>query len=162
MTRIISVLFYFLILAPTNGYSKDETPYFLSYSSGAYAPNAGGQDVHVVRLMKNSREFHLYLNRSLTVGSQPLFGGGYDIRFDLCEDCFWKFFVQTGVGSSLAGVYGEFLWGAQIPILPIWLPMDPPRYVPFLRIDFATHLIFGHLRPNTWSYPIWIGVGIPL
>ncbi len=138
-----------------------DEPYNLSYSSEAFAPNAGGQEAHSLRLAHTTWEGHFFLNKSLYVGQYPLTGVGYDYRFNLCKDCFWKFFVQAGAGLSNGGIYGELLWGTTIPLLPIWLPMEPPRYVPFIRLDFATHLIFGQVRPNTWSYPLWLGIGVP-
>lgn len=142
--------------------TSSDVPYNLSYSSGAFAANAGGQDAHAVRLNRGRSEWHLFANRSLVVGTYPLFGGGYDLKFDMCDECFWKIFIQTGGGLSNAGPYAELLWGLTVPIIPIWLPMRPPRYLPHLRLDFASHLLFSQIRPSTWVYPIWLGVGVPL
>jgi hypothetical protein len=155
------LILVFVSLFSTVMYSADE-PFNLSLSSGAFAANAGGQDAYAMRLNHARDEFHLIANRSLEVGGLPLVGGGYDLKFDMCDECFWKFFIQTGGGLSNAGPYGELLWGLTVPIIPIWLPTRPPRYLPHLRLDFATHLLFSQLRPSTWLYPIWLGVGVPL
>lgn len=155
-----AVLLFFSVFC--NSAAATEKPYTVSASTGALAPNAGGQEVYFLRLHHDGKEAHGFLNKTLSVGSTPLFGAGYDLRFDACEDCFWKAFVQVGGGLSNAGVYAEFNWGAAIPLLPIWLPMDPPRYVPQLRIDFSTHLIFGSIRPSVWSYPLCIGFALPI
>ena len=134
----------------------------ITASKGALAPNAGGQDAYSLRIHGGPGEGHAFLNRSLSVGGRPLFGAGYDLRFSGCDDCFWKFFIQTGGGLSNGGIYLEMDWGLAIPLLPIWLPRSPPKYVPQLRVDFATHLIFGQLRPSLWSYPLWLGITLPL
>jgi hypothetical protein len=135
--------------------------YDVSFSQGALAANAGGQDAMAVRVHHEGRELHGYINPSLSTGGRPLVGAGYGIRFDACSDCFWKAFVQSGLGLSTAGPYLELDWGLAVPIIPIWLPRDPFRYVPQLRIDFATHLIFSNVRPSVWSYPLWLGFSIP-
>lgn len=156
------ILLILLELYAVTAQAKSDNPLNLSLSSGAFAANAGGQEAYALRAHQGTGEGHVYINRSLTVGNLPLGGAGYDFRFNACDECFWKFFVQTGGGLSNAGIYAELLWGMTVPLLPIWLPMNPPRYVPHLRLDFATHLIFGQLRPITWSYPLWLGIGIPL
>lgn len=140
--------------------AKDDQ-YTLYAASGALAPNAGGQDVYSLRLYHNEGEFHGFMNRTLTAGGAPLYGAGYDLTFNACEECFWRPFVQAGAGICTAGPYLELDWGFAIPILPIWLPMSAPRFVPQIRVDFATHVIQTTSRAITWSYPLWIGLGIP-
>lgn len=156
--KLIVLLLLFLTSSVVTG--KDD-PYTLYGLSGALAPNAGGQDTYSLRLYHNEGEFHAFMNKTLTAGGQPLVGGGYDLTFNACDDCFWRFFVQTGVGACTAGPYLELDWGLAMPILPIWLPMSPPRFVPQIRVDFATHVIQTTGRAITWSYPLWIGLGIP-
>lgn len=149
-----------LIANGSSLYAKDDS-YTLYGASGALAPNAGGQDTYSLRLYHDEREYHAFMNRTLMAGGMPLYGAGYDFTFNACEECFWRFFVQTGVGISTAGPYLELDWGFAVPILPLWLPIAPPRFVPQFRIDFATHVIQTTSRAITWSYPLWIGIGIP-
>lgn len=160
MNLYVAVLTFIASLVSTPLTASDK-PYTVSASKGALAPNAGGQEAYAVRVVHDGAEAHAYLNRSLTVAGKPLVGAGYDLRFESCEDCFWKAFIQTGGGLSNAGPYIELNWGLAIPLIPVWLPMAPPRYVPQLRVDFATHLIFGNIRPSAWSYPLWIGIAVP-
>ncbi len=158
--RCLVVLAFFSLFISSSLVAKD-TDYTLYASSGALAPNAGGQDAYSLRLYHEEREFHAYMNRTLTAGGAPLVGAGYDFTFNSCDECFWRFFVQAGGGISTAGPYAELDWGFAIPLLPIWLPTKAPRFVPQLRVDFATHMIQTTTRAITWSYPLWIGIGIP-
>lgn len=164
---INSITFFLLILCETllfagsTAFAVNDKPYTVSASMNALAANAGGQEAYALRIHHDDAEYHVFANRSLSVGGKPLVGAGYDLRFNLCEDCFWRVFIQGGAGLSNAGPYVELDWGMAIPIVPLWLPTHPPRYLPQLRIDFATHLIFSQLRPNTWSYPLWLGIAVP-
>ena len=141
--------------------SAEKTSDMLSVSQGAFAANAGGQNAYSLRYFHAGNEFQVFANKSLTAGGLPLFGAGYGPRFNGCQECFWKPFIQTGAGFTNAGPFVELDWGITIPVLPIWLPMDPPKFVPQLRVDFATHLIFGQIRPSIWSYPLWLGIAVP-
>jgi len=149
------------LLWSARAYTAEENSH-LSAKAIAFAPNAGGQEAYTLAYENKNREYFLFANKSLSAGEKPLIGGGYSFRFPICdENCFWQFYVQLGGGLSTGGPFGEVLWGAMIPIVPIWLPMKAPKYVPNLRIDFANQFYASKHRAITWSYPLWLGISIP-
>jgi hypothetical protein len=129
--RATKVLLLFLLCfcTPSRVFSKPQEADLISVSKGAFAANAGGQEAYSMRYLHNMIEFQIFANKSLTVGGQPLVGAGFGPRFNGCEECFWKPFIQTDAGFSNAGPFVELDWGITIPLLPIWLPVDPPKYV---------------------------------
>lgn len=129
---------------------------------GAFAPNAGGQTAYSLRLAQHNWEAGVFSNQYVIAGDYPLTGGSLDWRFPICDtECFWQFFVQVGGGLTNGGPLAEVTWGMIIPALPIWLPTSAPKYIPQLRIDITTQLIFIRYRAVTWSYPLWIGLSVP-
>lgn len=142
--------------------SAAETRYQVAVQGEALAPNAGGQTAYSLRLATNNWEAGAFSNQYIIAGDYPLTGATYAWRFPICDDsCFWQFFAQTGAGLSTGGPLAEITWGAVIPLLPLWLPSAAPRYVPAIRLDITTQLIFIRWRAITWSYPLWIGVSVP-
>ena len=134
----------------------------MSMQYAALAPNAGGQVAYSLKYARNQYEYSLFSNQYLLAGDLPLTGGTIDYIFPVCQkDCWLDFYVHTGVGGSNGGPILQSTWGVEIPLLPIWLPFDAPKYVPALRIDFTTQMIFVQWRGVTWSYPIWAGVSVP-
>jgi hypothetical protein len=130
-----------------------------SFHTLALAPNAGGQRAYRLEWFHDHQAWSIFDNRSLLVGSNSLKGLGYDYRLSICDsDCFWQFFTQVGGGISNGGVYGEISWGMIIPLLPIWLPVAAPKYIPGLRIDIASQFYPSRHRIITWSYPLWAGI----
>lgn len=124
-------------------------PASYSFSWQAFAPNAGGQRAYILRRSTNHKEINLFYNEYLVAGSQAIMGGGYNWRFPICDNaCFWQFFVQSGLGVSTGGPYVEFSWTT----VPFWLA----------RLDITTHLFITKSRLVTWSYPLWIGISLPL
>ncbi len=135
--------------------------YTVSAQALALAPNAGGQEAYTLRLATNEWEGGVFSNQYILAGDKPLTGAFYDLRFPICDDsCFWQFFVQTGAGLSNGGPLAQITWGTVIPLLPIWLPFSAPRYVPSLRLDITTQMIFIRYRAVTWSYPLWAGISV--
>jgi hypothetical protein len=134
----------------------------VSAQYAAFAPNAGGQVTYGLRASWNNREIGLFQNHYLTAGGQPLLGGVYSFRFPVCDDsCMVHTHVQAGIGGSSAGPLAEFLWGAEIPLLPLALNGGTIPYVPMLRMDFASHWLATRSRIIMWSYPFWVGVTLP-
>jgi len=139
----------------------DSTRYTVTVQGLSLAPNAGGQDAYSLRLATNDWEAGLFSNQYITAGNYPLTGGTYDWRFPICDDsCWMQFFAQFGGGASNAGPIAEVTWGSIIPLLPLWLPTSAPRFVPALRVDITTQLIFIRYRIVTWSYPLWAGLSV--
>jgi hypothetical protein len=135
--------------------------YTVSAQAMALAPNAGGQEAYTLRLATNDWEAGAFSNQYIVAGDQPLTGGFYDWRWPICDDsCWWQFFAQTGVGLSNGGPLAQITWGTVIPLLPLWLPTAAPRYVPALRLDITTQMIFIRYRGVTWSYPLWAGISV--
>lgn len=135
--------------------------YTVSAQGMALAPNAGGQQAYTLKLATNDWEAGVFSNQYILAGNMPLTGATYDLRFPICDDsCWWQFFAQTGVGLSNGGPIAEITWGTVIPLLPLWLPTSAPRYVPALRLDVTTQMIFIRYRAVTWSYPLWAGISI--
>jgi hypothetical protein len=127
------------------------------------APNAGGQVAYSLRYGKESHEWGLFSNTFLLAGDLPLTGAFYDWRFALCGmSCFWQFYLQLGAGASTGGPIAQITWAAIIPILPIWLPSKAPKYIPALRLDVTSQMIFVQYRGVTWSYPLWMGITVPI
>jgi hypothetical protein len=135
----------------------------ISFQDRALAPNAGGQTAYSLKLAYGSMEYGAFANEYLRAGDYPLSGITVDYRLALCEkDCWGNFYAQAGVGGSTGGPLASLTWSLQIPLVPIWLPMAAPKYLPQLRVDFTTHFIFVQYRAVTWSYPLWLGITIPL
>jgi hypothetical protein len=134
----------------------------VSAQYGALAPNAGGQEAYALKYQRDEWEYSLFSNQYLLAGDYPLTGFVMDYVFPVCtKDCWINFYVNTGFGGSTGGPILEATWGTQIPLLPLWLPYKAPKYVPALRIDFTTQMIFVQWRGVTWSYPVWAGITIP-
>jgi hypothetical protein len=133
-----------------------------SLQYAAFAPNAGGQTVYGLRLYRDGREYGVFQNQYLTAGDHPLIGGVYAFRFPICdESCLVHLHAQVGIGASTAGPLVEFLWGMEIPVLPLALTGGTISWIPMIRIDFANHWIATRSRVITWSYPLWVGVTLP-
>jgi len=125
------------------------------------APNAGGQEAYRIEGYETPHAWHAFYNRALIVGKLPLMGAGYNYRMSVCdESCFWRFFAQVGGGLSNGGPYGEISWGTIIPLVPLWLPVSAPRFIPSLRLDITSQFYLAKNRIITWSYPIWAGVAL--
>ena len=125
------------------------------------APNAGGQEAYRVEGYAKPNAWHAFYNRALMVGELPLMGAGYNYRMSVCdESCFWRFFAQVGGGLSNGGPYGEISWGTIIPLVPLWLPVSAPRFIPSIRIDITSQFYIAKNRIITWSYPVWAGVAL--
>ena len=137
-------------------------PIKVSVQYAAFAPNAGGQIAYGLRAHRNNREIAIFQNHYLTAGDEPLLGALYAMRFPLCdESCMVHIHVQGGLGATSAGPLVEFLWGTEVPLLPLALNGGTIRYVPMLRFDIASHWMATRSRLITWSYPFWIGVTLP-
>jgi hypothetical protein len=142
------------------GAANEKTKVSVQY--GAFAPNAGGQVVYGLRGYRKGREIAVFQNQYLTAGDHPLMGALYAYRFPICDDaCLVHIHVQAGAGVSTAGPLVEFLWGMEIPVLPIALTGGTIPWIPMLRIDFANHWIVTRNRVITWSYPLWVGATLP-
>lgn len=160
----IAILGMAMLLAalPAKAVTSSSDRYTVSSQVGAFAPNAGGQEAYTLRLGKGTWEAGVFSNQYVLAGDYPLSGAFYDRRFPVCgSECFWQFFVQFGAGLSNGGPLAQITWGSMIPLLPIWLPRSAPSYVPALRLDITTQLIFVRYRAVTWSYPLWVGLSIP-
>jgi hypothetical protein len=156
----LAALAFLALSAPALGAGSER--YTATAQVGAFAPNAGGQEAYTMRLSTNRWEAGVFSNQYLLAGDHPLTGAFYDWRFPICDDsCFWQFFVQAGGGVSTGGPIAQATWGTVIPLLPIWLPRRAPSYVPALRLDMTTQMIFIRYRGVTWSYPLWVGISIP-
>lgn len=115
-----------------------------------------------MKLATNDWEVGGFANRYITAAGRPLIGGTYSLRFPVCDDsCFWQFFAQFGAGLSTGGPLLDLTWGTNLPLIPLWLPFRAPPYLPQLRLDFTTQIIFIQWRAVTWSYPLWVGVSFP-
>lgn len=134
----------------------------VSAQYAAFAPNAGGQVTYGLRASWNDREVGLFQNQYLTAGGNPLVGAVYAFRFPVCDEfCLVHMHLQTGIGGTSAGPLAEFLWGAEIPLLPLALNGGTIPYVPMLRVDLASHWVATRSRLIMWSYPFWVGVTLP-
>lgn len=130
----------------------------ISVHALSLAPNAGGQQAYRAEWYGRPSAWHGFYNKALTVGKLPLMGAGYNYRLSICDEtCFWRFFTQIGGGMSNAGPYGEITWGTIIPVLPLWLPLPAPKFVPSIRLDISSQFYIAETRFITWSYPIWAG-----
>jgi hypothetical protein len=143
------------------GGSVDSDRHAISAHVKALAPNAGGQDAYRLEWYHSRNAVYGFQNKSLLVGSSNLMGVGYDYRLPVCDSsCFWQFFAQVGGGVSNAGAFAEVSWGTIIPLLPIWLPMASPKYIPGLRVDITSQFYATRQRVIIWSYPIWAGITV--
>ena len=135
--------------------------YTWSAHGAALAPNAGGQEAYSLKLARGWWEAGAFSNTYILANDLPLSGITFDWRFPVCgQQCFWQFYVQAGGGVSNGGPIAQFSWSAILPGLPIWLPREAPPYLPALRVDFVTQLIFIQYRAITWSYPLWLGISL--
>jgi hypothetical protein len=130
------------------GAPKKSAEYSILFKS--FAANAGGQDAYSIRAGRDDFEVSVFANTYLTVGGNPLVGGAYARRFDLCGSQCWIFraYTSLGLGVSTIGPYAE--------IAATFNPLS------VLRIDIATHVIAGQERAILWSYPLWFGVTLPV
>jgi hypothetical protein len=151
-----------LVVRPTDAFAQSSQRYTISAQALSLAPNAGGQQAYSLALATNSWEAGAFSNQYITAGNKPLTGATFNVRFPICDDaCWWQFFVQAGGGISNGGPLTEITWGTVIPLLPIWLPTQAPRFVPALRLDITSQQIYIlPLRAVTWSYPLWAGVAV--
>ncbi len=169
MIRIMNSAVPAILLAASLALSWRATPVMaaekqlkVSLQYAAFAPNAGGQITYGFRGLRNNREIAIFQNQYLTAGSEPLLGALYAWRFPICDtSCMIHVHAQAGVGATSAGPLVEFLWGTEIPVLPLGLNGGTIPYVPMLRLDIASHWIATRSRLITWSYPFWIGVTLP-
>ncbi len=130
------------------GSAKDKRVTY-SLQAMALAPNAGGQMAFALRRGTNENELSAFANTYLYAGDYPLLGAIYAWRFPIVNDeWFWQFYVQLGAGISTAGPVAEILWGT----IMLWT----------VRVDIATHVLFIPNRVILWSYPVWVGISIPL
>ena len=123
----------------------------VTYSAAwqAWAPNAGGQRAYALRRATPHSEISIFMNEYLLAGNNPLYGATYDWRLPICDrNCFWQFYVQMGAGISSGGVLGEILWSSTF----LWVA----------RLDIATQIFLSQQRLVTWSYPLWLGLSLPL
>lgn len=134
----------------------------VSAQYAALAPNAGGQTSYTLRYAETNWEIGAFSNQYLQAGDYPLSGAFYEVIMPLCKsDCFWKFNLQAGAGISNGGPFTQITWSSIIPLLPIWLPLKAPNYIPALRLDITTQMLFIPYRAITWSYPLWAGISYP-
>ncbi len=102
-----------------------------------------------MRYGSDKSEFSIFANNHLVANGGPLSGATYSWRFPICDSsCFVPTYFQAGVGLSNAGPMAELAWSAT----PLW----------FARIDFTTQIFLGSSRAAIWSYPLWIGLSLPL
>lgn len=135
----------------------------VSYLHAAFAPNAGGQESHSLKLLYDNVEYSIFVNEYIRAGEYPLSGVTMEWVSPICDkECWGNLFLQYGVGASMGGPIANLTWSFQLPILPIWLPMSAPKYVPQIRLDFTSQFIFVRYRAVSWSYPLWLGLSIPL
>ena len=150
------------VFASRTSQAATDDRYTVTSQVGAFAPNAGGQEAYTLRLGRDRWEAGVFSNQYVMAGAYPLSGAFYDWRFPVCGvECFWQFFVQLGGGVSNGGPLAQVTWGTMIPALPLWLPRSAPRYIPQIRIDITTQMIFLRHRAVTWSYPLWLGLSVP-
>jgi hypothetical protein len=129
---------------------------------GSFAANAGGQSAYAVRYSKNQHQYSLFSNQYLQAGGVPVTGVTYNYILPICtKDCFWRFWSSIGAGGSNVGPIIDISWTGLVPLIPIWLPRGHFKYVPNLRIDFTTQLMFLRTRVVAWSYPLWAGISVP-
>lgn len=115
----------------------------------ALASNAGGQEAYSLRLSNDNYEAGLFTNHYLLVDDKPLIGGILALRYPFCgHECWLDAFVQVGGGGSTGGGIIELLWGLNV--------------LKILRVDVVTHVMISSERPILWSYPLWVGVTVPL
>lgn len=146
---VLRTMALFIALATTADVYPATNLVTYSAQFAAFAPNAGGQTAFSARRATDNHEWSLFANNYLTTGAVPLTGITYDLRFPICDQhCFWQFYVQTGVGISTAGPMVELLWGTIL----LWT----------MRLDFTTQMYVIPNRMIIWSYPLWVGISIPL
>jgi hypothetical protein len=151
-----------LFFWPSLLYAEPER-FHLALQSISLAPNAGGQTVYGFKVNRGHWELSLFSNQSIYAGNSPYSGALVHRRFAICGDtCFWQLFIQLGGGASNGGPVTELTWGSVIPLLPIWLPLRAPSYIPAIRLDVTTQIVFIRWRAVTWTYPVWVGLSIPL
>lgn len=154
------------IIAVVAGYSsvglaKDAEILDVAVYKLALAPNAGGQEAYRIEAHQNHHAFYGFNNRDLMIGKNTMYGLGYGYRLPICgDDCFWRLFTQVGGGLTNGGGFAEITWGIVIPLIPIWLPISAPRYIPSIRLDVSTHFFATTSRVLTWSYPLWLGLSV--
>jgi hypothetical protein len=122
----------------------------LSFQYHAVTGNAGGQNAYALSLAQhNTREFGIFVNEHLTTGRIPLTGATYSRRYLLTPDYYaLTSFVQAGCGISSAGPLFALTWN--LTALQV------------VRLDITTHIYFPQLRPLVWSYPLWLGITVPV
>lgn len=136
------------LMVPVSGNAESK---MVTYSLQvlALAPNAGGQNAYALRRATDEEEMFAFYNNYLGAGEYSLIGLGYDWRFPICDQsCFWQFYFEAGGGVSTAGPFAELLWGTNI----FWVA----------RLDISTHFYLTSKRVIGWSYPLWVGISMPL
>lgn len=150
-----------ILMTPQKVFAARKSFNEISIHGLSLAPNAGGQEAYRLEWFEKPHGWHTFYNKALVVSELPLMGAGYTYRMSACdESCFWRFFAQAGGGLSNGGPYGELSWGTIIPLLPLWLPVSAPKFVPSLRLDITSQFYLAKNRIITWSYPIWAGVSV--
>jgi len=143
---LLTLATVFLLAGPAPAETKLHT-YTLQLQ--ATAANAGGQKAYALRRGNDFGELGVFYNEYLTAKDMSLFGATYGWRFPICgQSCFWQAFAQVGGGISNGGPLFEVIWST----IPFWV----------VRLDFATQIFVGKTRLITWSYPLWLGVSLPL
>ena len=161
MKSWLTLLPLFLLLAGSA--AAADKGYQVAMQLAALAPNAGGQDAYSLKVEHDNIEYSVFSNQYILAGSFPLSGATAEYRWDICgRDCWWQFFLQAGGGGSNGGPIGQITWGSAIPLVPFWWPTSAPKYVPALRLDFTTQFILIQWRAISWSYPLWIGLSVPI
>jgi hypothetical protein len=140
------MLFFFIVSSRTFCASSLEG---ISFLNKAFAPNVNGQDAYSLKLTYSTQEFGVFANSDLQAGSSSLVGASWLRRFSLCTAaCSFSHAILLGGGISSAGPLFEISWSFQL----LWL----------LRVDFTTHYFVSTTRLVNWSYPLWLGLTIPL
>lgn len=116
----------------------------------SFAPNAGGQDAYSLRAGRDDFELGVFANTYLQVGGHPLSGVSYDFRFDICGKKCWFFRVYSAVGIGISSI------GPFAEVVATFVPLS------VVRVDISTHFIPARDRVILWSYPLWVGLTIPL
>ncbi len=158
MVNILLIIFNFWL---NQAFAAEPNRYTVSFKAISLAPNAGGQEAYSLLLAKGQWEGQIFRNHYLMAGDAPLMGGTIAARLPMCgQSCWWQFYTSFGVGFATTGPIAEITWSSFFPLLPIWLPITPPRFLPSLRLDLTSQFLFFQKRHITWSYPLWAGLAI--
>jgi hypothetical protein len=141
------MLIAFLIMFSTASSALAGSSYSFQWRS--FTANAGGQQAYAFKYAVDEREIGLFLNEYLLSRGQPIFGATYDFRYVLCGfKCPVQFYAHAGAGISTGGPLLQLGWSSH------WLWIG--------RLDVMTQIFFERSRLINWSYPLWIGISVPL